>query len=106
MNWWRNPFTGQRLRARFRWAALLMLLPLLGLAGVSGAGLLVSTSASAGLDNARQGSASVSVVDEHVQHFGLVALDVVIGRGVDDLSAMNASEKQVDSDFAALKTAP
>ena len=106
MNRWRNPFMGQRLRARFRWAALLMLLPLMGLAGVSGAGLVVSTSASAALDTAQQVSASVSVVDEDVQHFGLVALDVVIGRGVDDLSAMSASEKQVDSDFEALETAP
>ena len=106
MNSWRNPFTGQRLRARFRWAALLMLLPLIGLAGVSGAGLVVSTSASAALDAAQQVSASVSGVDEDVQHFGLVALDVVIGRGTDDLSAMSASEKQVDSDFEALETAP
>ncbi|MFZ0918585.1 MAG: EAL domain-containing protein [Candidatus Dormiibacterota bacterium] len=106
MNSWRNPFTGQRLRARFRWAALLMLLPLMGLAGVSGAGLVVSTSASAALDAAQQVSASVSGVDEDVQHFGLVALDVVIGRGTDDLSAMSASEKQVDSDFEALETAP
>jgi diguanylate cyclase (GGDEF)-like protein/PAS domain S-box-containing protein len=102
----RNPFMGRRLRARFRWAALLMLLPLMGLAGVSGAGLVVSTKASAALDTAQQVSASVSAVDEDVQHFGLVALDVVIGRGVDDLSAMNASEKQVDSDFEALETAP
>jgi diguanylate cyclase (GGDEF)-like protein/PAS domain S-box-containing protein len=106
MKSWRNPFTGQRLRARFRWAALLMLLPLMGLAGVSAAGLLVSTSASAALDTAQQVSASVSGVDEDVQHFGLVALDVVIGRGADDLSAMSASEKQVDSDFEALETAP
>jgi diguanylate cyclase (GGDEF)-like protein/PAS domain S-box-containing protein len=106
MNSWRNPFTGQRLRARFRWAALLMLLPLMGLAAVSGAGLLVSTSASAALDTAQQVSASVSGVDEDVQHFGLVALDVVIGRGADDLSAMSASERQVDSDFEGLETAP
>jgi diguanylate cyclase (GGDEF)-like protein/PAS domain S-box-containing protein len=83
-----------------------MLLPLMGLAAVSGAGLLVSTSASAALDTAQQVSASVSGVDEDVQHFGLVALDVVIGRGADDLSTMRASEKQVDSDFEALETAP
>jgi nitrogen fixation/metabolism regulation signal transduction histidine kinase len=68
--------------------------------------LLVSSRASAALDTAQQVSAAVSGVDEDVQHFGLVALDVLVGRGVDDLNAMSASEKQVDSDFEALETLP
>jgi diguanylate cyclase (GGDEF)-like protein/PAS domain S-box-containing protein len=106
MHWWRNPFTGQRLRARFRWAALLMLLPLVGLAGVSAGALVVSSSASAALDTAQQVSGVVSGADEDVQHFGLVALDVVIGRGADDLTAMSTSEKQVGADFETLKTQP
>jgi diguanylate cyclase (GGDEF)-like protein/PAS domain S-box-containing protein len=106
MHWWRDPFTGQRLRTRFRWAGLLLLLPLVGLAGVSGAALLVSSRASTALDTAQQVSAAVSGVDEDVQHFGLEALDVLVGRGVDDLNAMRASEQQVDSDFEALETQP
>lgn len=68
--------------------------------------MLVSSRASAALDTAQQVSAAVSGVDEDVQHFGLVALDVLVGRGVDDLNAMSASEKQVDSDFEALETRP
>jgi hypothetical protein len=106
MSWWRDPFTGQRLRARFRWAALLILLPLIGLAGVSAGGLVVSSSASAALDTAQQVGAAVSAVDEDVQHFGLAALDVVIGRGADDLSAMSKSEKQVGADFETLEKQP
>jgi diguanylate cyclase (GGDEF)-like protein/PAS domain S-box-containing protein len=106
MHWWRDPFTGQRLRARFRWAALLMLLPLVGLAGVSAGALVVSSSASAALDTAQQISGAVSGTDEDVQHFGLVALDVVIGRGADDLTAMSTSEKEVGADFETLETQP
>ena len=106
MHWWRDPFTGQRLRARFRWAALLMLLPLVGLAGVSAGALLVSSSASAALDTAQQVNGAVSGADEDVQHFGLAALDVVIGRGADDLTAMSTSEKEVGADFETLETRP
>ncbi len=106
MNWWRDPFTGRRLRARFRWAALLILLPLIGLAGVSAGALVVSSSASSALDTAQQVTGVAAGVDEDVQHFGLVALDVVIGRGADDLSAMNTSEKQVGADFKTLETQP
>lgn len=106
MHWWRDPFTGQRLRARFRWAALLMLLPLVGLAGVSAGALVVSSSASAALDTAQQVSGAVSGADEDVQHFGLAALDVVIGRGADDLTAMSTSEKEVGADFSTLETQP
>ena len=106
MHWWRDPFTGQRLRARFRWAALLILLPLVGLAGVSAGALVVSSSASAALDTAQQVSGAVSGADEDVQHFGLAALDVVIGRGADDLTAMSSSEKEVGADFETLETQP
>ncbi len=106
MHWWRDPFTGQRLRARFRWAALLILLPLVGLAGVSAGALVVSSSASAALDTAQQVSGAVSGADEDVQHFGLAALDVVIGRGADDLTAMSTSEKEVGADFETLETQP
>ncbi|MGA8417133.1 MAG: EAL domain-containing protein [Candidatus Dormiibacterota bacterium] len=66
----------------------------------------MSSRASTALDTAQQVSAAVSGVDEDIQHFGLVALDVLVGRGVDDLKAMSASEQQVDSDFEALETRP
>ncbi|MGA8634531.1 MAG: EAL domain-containing protein [Candidatus Dormiibacterota bacterium] len=83
-----------------------MLLPLVGLAGVSAGALLVSSSASAALDTAQQVSGAVSGADEDVQHFGLAALDVVIGRGADDLTAMSTSEKEVGADFETLETQP
>src|SRR6202035_4594103 len=97
--------TGLRLTARFRWAAVLLLLPLLGLAAVSGAGLVVSANASAALDHAQQLDASLASLDEDVQHFGLTALDVLIGHQADDLGAMTAAETQVDADFAVLARA-
>ncbi|MFZ2033147.1 MAG: HAMP domain-containing protein [Candidatus Dormiibacterota bacterium] len=83
-----------------------MLLPLVGLAGVSAGALLVSSSASAALDTAQQVNGAVSGADEDVQHFGLAALDVVIGRGADDLTAMSTSEKEVGADFETLETQP
>src|SRR6202035_3568172 len=97
--------TGLRLTARFRWAAVLLLLPLLGLAAVSGAGLVVSANASAALDHAQQLDASLASPDDDVQHLGLTALDVLIGHHADDLAAMTASEHQVDADFAGLARA-
>src|ERR1700692_2575440 len=97
--------TGLRLTARFRWAAVFLLLPLLGLAAVSGAGLVVSANASAALDHAQQLNGSLANVDEDVQRFGLTALDVLIGHQADDLAAMTASEQQVDADFAGLARA-
>jgi diguanylate cyclase (GGDEF)-like protein/PAS domain S-box-containing protein len=101
----RRRFGTPRLTARFRWAAVLLLLPLLGLAGVSGAGLVVSANASAALDHAEQLNAQLATLDEDIQSFGLTALDVLIGHGADDLTAMTASEHQVDGDFAGLARA-
>jgi hypothetical protein len=96
---------GFRLTARFRWAAALLLLPLLGLAAVSATGLVVSSNASAALDHAQQLNGALASLDGDVQHFGLTALDVLIGHGADDLVAMTATEKQVNSDFAAVARA-
>ncbi len=96
---------GFRLTARFRWAAALLLLPLLGLAAVSATGLVVSANASAALDHAQQLNGELGSLDEDVQHFGLTALDVLIGHGADDLGAMAATQKQVDADFAVLARA-
>jgi len=106
MSLWTSRFTERRLKARFRWAALLMMLPLVGLAGVSGAGLVASTNASAALDGAEQLAAEVSLLDTHVQAFSLAAFDVLVRHGTTDLTAMGAAEKQVDSDLAALARAP
>ena len=106
MTLWHKPLAGRRLEARFRWAALFMLLPLLGLAGISGAGLVVSTQASGALDSARQLSTEVHAVDEDVQGFGLIALSVLIGRAADDLSALTASERQVGSALTTLAGEP
>jgi diguanylate cyclase (GGDEF)-like protein/PAS domain S-box-containing protein len=106
MSAWRDPFTGHRLRARFRWATVLLLLPLLGLAGVSGAGLVVGADALAQLDRAQQLTNQMSGLDEDVQFFGLSALDVLIGHGLDDLTAMSTAEQQVDADFATLARTP
>src|ERR1700693_1274464 len=105
MSAWRQRVAGLRLTARFRWAAVLLLLPLLGLAAVSGAGLVVSANASAALDHAQQLHGSLASLDEDVQHFGLTALDVLIAHQADDLAAMTASEKQVNADFAGLARA-
>jgi diguanylate cyclase (GGDEF)-like protein/PAS domain S-box-containing protein len=96
---------GLRLTARFRWAAVLLLLPLLGLAAVSGTGLVVSANASAALDHAQELNVALATLDEDVQHFGLTALDVLIGHQADDLGAMTAAETQVDADFAVLARA-
>ncbi len=94
--------TGRRLTARFRWAAVLLLLPLLGLAAVSGAGLVVSANASAALDHAQQLNGALANLDEDVHYFGLTALNVLIEHQADDLRAMTAAEQQVDADFSGL----
>jgi diguanylate cyclase (GGDEF)-like protein/PAS domain S-box-containing protein len=99
-------FTSKRLTARFRWAAVLMLLPLLALAAVSGAGLVASSRASAALDRAEQLTAQVNLLDQQVQAFSLSAFDVLVRHGASDLTAMTAAEKQVDSALAALADAP
>jgi diguanylate cyclase (GGDEF)-like protein/PAS domain S-box-containing protein len=106
MSLWHRPLAGQRLEARFRWAALFMLLPLLGLAGISGAGLVVSTQASGALDSARQLNTAVGAADEDVQGFGLKALSVLIGRATDDLSALTASETEVGVALTTLAGEP
>src|ERR1700680_3343389 len=106
MSLWHKPLGGHRLEARFRWAALFMLLPLLGLAGISGAGLVVSTQASGALESARQLSTEVHAADEDVQGFGLKALSVLIGRATDDLSALTASDTQVGSALTTLASEP
>jgi diguanylate cyclase (GGDEF)-like protein/PAS domain S-box-containing protein len=105
MSAWRRRGHGLRLTARFRWAAVFLLLPLLGLAAVSGTGLVVSANASAALDHAQELNVALASLDEDVQHYGLTALDVLIGHQADDLGAMTASEKQVDADFAVLAQA-
>ena len=102
----RTSFTQRRLLARFRWAALLMLLPLLALAGVSGAGLVAITNASGALDRAEQLSARITLLNEHVQAVSLASSDVLVGRGTANLVAMTAAEKQVNADLAALSQAP
>ena len=102
----RTSFTQRRLLARFRWAALLMLLPLLALAGVSGVGLVAITNASGALDRAEQLSARVTLLNEHVQAVSLASSDVLVGRGTANLVAMTAAEKQVNADLAALSQAP
>src|ERR1700680_4548400 len=106
MTAWRDPFTGRRLKARFRWAAVLMLLPLLGLAGVSGAALTVGAKTSAQLDRAQQLTNQMSGLDEDVQSFGLGALHDLIARVTDYLATLRAAENHVDADFAALAIAP
>jgi diguanylate cyclase (GGDEF)-like protein/PAS domain S-box-containing protein len=106
MSSWRTPLAGHRLQTRFRLAALLILLPLLGLAGVSGAGLVVSTSASGAVARAQQLTAQVHLLDEHVQNFGLAALELLVGHAVEDLNAVNATERQVNSDLASLARTP
>jgi len=103
---WRDPFTGRRLRARFRWAAILMLLPLLGMASVSGVGLMIGATTLAKLDRAQQLTDQLSGLDEDVQFFALSVFDVVIGHAGDDLTRMTAAEKQVGADFAALVRTP
>ncbi len=102
----RTKYTQRRLLARFRWAALLMLLPLLALAAVSGAGLVAIGNASAALDRAEQLTARITVLNEHVQAVSLAASDVLVGRGTANLVAMTAAEKQVNDDLAALSQAP
>src|SRR6202035_5761170 len=102
MSAWRRRVGGLRLTARFRWAAVLLLLPLLGLAAVSGGGLVVSANASAALDHAAALNNQRSSLDEDVQYFGLTALDVLIGQGSEDLGAMSVSVRRIDADFAAL----
>jgi diguanylate cyclase (GGDEF)-like protein/PAS domain S-box-containing protein len=106
MSPWRNRFAGPRLEARFRSAALLMLMPLLGLAGVSATGLVVSSNASSALDSAEQLTAQVTLLNQHVQGFSLTAFDVLVGRGANNLRAMSAAELQVNADLAALARAP
>jgi diguanylate cyclase (GGDEF)-like protein/PAS domain S-box-containing protein len=98
----RRRFGALRLTARFRWAAVLLLLPLLGLAAVSGVGLVVNANASAALDHAERLNAELANLDEDIQSFGLTGLDVLIGHGADDLLAMTASAQQVETDFAVL----
>jgi diguanylate cyclase (GGDEF)-like protein/PAS domain S-box-containing protein len=102
----RTRFTQRRLLARFRWAALLMLLPLLALAGVSGAGLVAINNASGALDRAEQLNARITVLNEHVQAVSLASSDVLVGGGTSDLAALTAAEKQVNADLAALSKAP
>jgi diguanylate cyclase (GGDEF)-like protein/PAS domain S-box-containing protein len=102
----RTKDTQRRLLARFRWAALLMLLPLIALAGVSGAGLVAISNASGALDSAEQLTARISVLNDHVQAVSLAASDVLVGRGAANLVAMTAAEKQVNADLAALSHAP
>jgi diguanylate cyclase (GGDEF)-like protein/PAS domain S-box-containing protein len=106
MTAWRHPFTGRRLSARFRWVAVLLLLPLLGLAAVSGMGLITSATVVAELDRAQQLTSEVSSLDEDVQFYGLAALGVLIGHGSDDLTSMSGTEQQVNADFAALARVP
>jgi diguanylate cyclase (GGDEF)-like protein/PAS domain S-box-containing protein len=79
-----------------------MLLPLLGMAGVSGAGLVVGANTVAQLDRAQQLTNQMSSLDEDVQFFALSVFDLVIGHAGDDLTKMTAAEKQVDTAFAAL----
>jgi diguanylate cyclase (GGDEF)-like protein/PAS domain S-box-containing protein len=83
-----------------------MLLPLLGLAGVSGAGLVVDANTVAQLDNAQRLTTQMSGLDEDVQFFALSVIGVVIERASDDLASMAAAEKMVDADFAALARSP
>ena len=102
----RTSFTQRRLLARFRWAALLMLLPLLALAGVSGVGLVAITNASGALDRAEQLSARITLLNEHVQAVSLASSDVLVGRGTANLVAMTAAGSRSTPTWRRCRGAP
>ena len=103
MGQWRKPFS-TTLKARFRWAAFLMLLPMLALAAVSAAGLLVSTNAASALVEAKTFGDEVQRVDVEVQSFGLAALTVLVGAQSTpiDVAALAHAERTVNTDVTAL----
>jgi diguanylate cyclase (GGDEF)-like protein/PAS domain S-box-containing protein len=94
--------TGRRLKPRFRWAGLAMMLPLAGLAGVSGAGLVVTSNTSRALDSAQQLTSQVARLEADSQSFGFNALNVMVDHDAADVTTMSSSENAVDADFRAL----
>jgi diguanylate cyclase (GGDEF)-like protein/PAS domain S-box-containing protein len=91
-----------RLQARFRKAAVLLLLPLLALAAVSGAALLVSTTASAELYRAQQELTQLNAVDEEIQIVLVQGTANLASHNIDDVISMVNHEKTVDMDLAGL----
>jgi diguanylate cyclase (GGDEF)-like protein/PAS domain S-box-containing protein len=92
----------RRLQDRFRTAAVLLLVPLLGLATVSGASLMASTNASAQLDRAQQELGQLDGLHEEVQSVVIDGTASLISRSPDDLAALLNDQKKVDADLAAL----
>jgi diguanylate cyclase (GGDEF)-like protein/PAS domain S-box-containing protein len=102
MRTWFSRLTGRRLKPRFRRAGMAMMLPLAGLAAVSGAGLVVTSNTSVALDRAQQLTSQVAGLEASAQSFGFNALNVLVGHGSADVTTMSASENDVDADFRTL----
>jgi diguanylate cyclase (GGDEF)-like protein/PAS domain S-box-containing protein len=102
----RRPFTGRRLLARFRWAAVLMLLPLVGVTAAAAAAIGANIHASGALAQATALGTQVDVTDQHVEDYALSALTVLVGNSADDVAPLDAAEATVSADLAKLGSAP
>jgi diguanylate cyclase (GGDEF)-like protein/PAS domain S-box-containing protein len=102
----RSASRSRGLKARFRWAALLLLLPLFALASVSAAALQANVSASTALSHAQQLTSDLNSLEGDVQYVGLSAVNVLVGHGSNGLADMAASERAVDADFRSIAAEP
>jgi len=80
----------------------MLLLPLLGLAAVSGATLSASTGASGDLNRAQLELTQLNSADEEIQTVLLKGTTILASHQVDDVVSMVSHEKTADTDLAGL----
>jgi diguanylate cyclase (GGDEF)-like protein/PAS domain S-box-containing protein len=92
----------RRLHVRFRTAAVLLLLPLLGLAAVSGANVMASTSAAAELNRAQQQLGRLHGVHEAIQRVAIDGTSSLASHQPAEIAAMRNDQTAVDADLGGL----
>lgn len=96
----------RRLQTRFRIAAFLLVLPLVGLAAVSAIGLADSTTAAANVREDEQQQSQIDRLHEHVQDAALTQTEFLATHRGDEAAAMATAANQVDNDLTALASTP
>ena len=81
---------------------MFLLLPLLGLAAVSGATLSASSSASADLNRAQLELTQLNAADEEIQIVLVKGITILASHQTDDVISMVSHQKTVDMDLAGL----
>jgi diguanylate cyclase (GGDEF)-like protein/PAS domain S-box-containing protein len=93
-------------RDRSRFVSLLLLLPMVAVAGASIGGLAVSNAASTSLQRAEAIDVQLANVHEHVRDAALSGTAFLVSHAADDAVSLKLAGQQVDVELATLKSSP